>query len=161
MEKTSVLFVCLGNICRSPTAEGIFHRLLKERNLSEYFEVDSCGTSAYHAGNPPDSRSQKEAQKRGTDLSFIRSRQFLLEDYYRFQHIFPMDERNLADIMDDYPDNSEAKVELLLQYNSSIKEKSVPDPYWGGSRGFAHVYEIIEESLVNFLDQWQKEKQLP
>ena len=72
-----------------------------------------------------------------------------------------MDERNLADIMDDYPDNSEAKVELLLQYNSSIKEKSVPDPYWGGSRGFAHVYEIIEESLVNFLDQWQKEKQLP
>ncbi|MEC9281814.1 MAG: low molecular weight protein-tyrosine-phosphatase [Bdellovibrionota bacterium] len=156
MEKTSVLFVCLGNICRSPTAEGIFHRLIKERGLSNYFEVDSCGTSAYHAGNPPDKRSQQEAEKRGTDLSFIRSRQFITEDYYRFQYIFPMDERNQSDIIDDYPENSEAKVQLLLEYNPQVKEKSVPDPYWGGARGFAHVYDIIEESLTYFLDQWQK-----
>lgn len=157
MEKTSVLFVCLGNICRSPTAEGIFHRLIQERGIENHFEVDSCGTSAHHKGEAPDLRSQEEANSRGTDLSFIRSRQFIMEDYYRFQHIFAMDERNLADIMDDFPENSDANIQLLLDYHPSLSDKSVPDPYWGGSKGFSHVYDIIEESLTHFLDQWQKD----
>lgn len=154
MKKTKVLFVCLGNICRSPTAEGIFRRLLKEQNLEDHFEVDSAGTSAHHLGESPDPRSQKEALSRGTDLSFIRSRQFIIEDYYAFDEIFAMDERNLSDIKDDFPENSEANLSLLLDHHpDALKDRSVPDPYWGGDKGFSHVYDIIESSLKNYINK--------
>lgn len=151
MDKTKVLFVCLGNICRSPTAEGIFKYKIAELGLGDQFEHDSAGTSAYHAGEEPDGRSQAKALEKGVDLSFIRSRQLIMEDYYAFDYIFAMDESNYQNIMDDYPSNSEAKVEKMLDYLKDNDTRDVPDPYWSGEQGFELVYQLLDESIHNFL----------
>lgn len=152
-----VLFVCLGNICRSPTAEGIFRHLVKESNLEDKIQIDSCGTSAYHKGHPPDERSMKKALEHGIDISKQVSRPFINEDYYAFDYILAMDEKNLSNILEDLPHNSEAKINLMLDYSKKYNEKSVPDPYWSEQDGFEVVFQMVLESCTNLLDRIKSE----
>ena len=154
--KTKVLFVCLGNICRSPTAEGICKNQIEKRDLLNKVEIDSAGTSAYHAGEEPDARSQLKEKEKGVDLSYIRSRQLILEDYYYYDYILAMDESNYTNIMDLYPDNATAKVQLMLDYHD-CQDKNVPDPYWSGDDGFELVFNLLDTSVERFLDYIQTE----
>ncbi|MFK8138810.1 MAG: low molecular weight protein-tyrosine-phosphatase [Bdellovibrionales bacterium] len=157
MAKTiKVLFVCLGNICRSPTAEGIFKNKIREKNLVESFVHDSAGTSAYHEGGPSDSRSMDYAKTQGVDLSFIRSRKLKDQDYYEFDHILAMDSRNYQEIIDDKPFNATAKIEMMLDYHPDEKYQNVPDPYYGNGDGFKLVFDLLDEAVEQFI-----KKQLP
>lgn len=158
MQKQKVLFVCLGNICRSPTAEGVFNSLIKSEALEHFISCDSCGTSSYHIGEAPDPRSQLAAKKRGIDLSQIRSRQLHQQDYYEFNYILAMDENNLSHILEDKPSNAEAKISRFLAYSKNFEELSVPDPYWNGPNGFELVLDMIEDAAKGLLSEIRKEK---
>ncbi|WP_127715014.1 low molecular weight protein-tyrosine-phosphatase [Halobacteriovorax sp. HLS] len=148
---TRVLFVCLGNICRSPAAEGIFLSKLSKLNLLDKFEVDSAGTSGVHTGELPDKRMCKAAQIRGYDLS-SRSRKFIKDDFYRYDYIVVMDESNLSNILSlDLTNEFSQKVVLITDYCSNFKISGVPDPYYGGDEGFNHVIDILEDALSVFL----------
>ncbi|WP_375324721.1 low molecular weight protein-tyrosine-phosphatase [Flagellimonas sp. GZD32] len=140
--KTKVLMVCLGNICRSPLAEGI----LKSKVDSTTVFVDSAGTAGYHVGNPPDSRSIDVARKYGLDISFQKCRKFTSKDFQEFDHIYVMDRSNLSNVSSLASSESELqKVKLLLsEVNLGITE--VPDPYYGGVDGFEKVYQMIDEA---------------
>lgn len=161
-DKKSVLFVCLGNICRSPLAEGVFVHLIKERGLDSFFTVDSCGTSAYHKGEPPHSESQRVARHHGIDISGQKSRPLRKSDYEDFDLIVAMDKKNRADLESAKPEiSSKAKIISLRQFEngSEIIEDylDVPDPYFGGSSGFDLVYNTIYCCSVNLLDWCQRE----
>ena len=116
MEKIKVLFVCMGNICRSPTAEGVFTKLIADKNLAAYFTVDSAGTHAYHVGNPPDYRAQQAAKRRGVDLQHLRARRLHDSDFEYFDHILVMDDDNYARVMVNCPEEHKAKVKYFLEY---------------------------------------------
>lgn len=160
-----VCFVCLGNICRSPTAEGIFLALIRERGLEHCFEVDSAGTSGAHVGEPADSRAQKTAQARGFELPSI-SRQFMRKDFERFDYILAMDSKNKADLMRlAWSDEDREKVFLLRDFErtslppahpararAGLFEKEVPDPYYGGRDGFEEVFDMCEDACTGFLE---------
>ncbi|MBT8281477.1 MAG: low molecular weight phosphotyrosine protein phosphatase [Muriicola sp.] len=140
--KKRVLMVCLGNICRSPLAEGI----LKSKVDPESVEVDSAGTAGYHVGNPPDPRSVAEARKNQIDISGQRCRKFQREDFFEFDHIFVMDKNNYSDVLALAPDeNHKKKVRLLLEGIPSLPTE-VPDPYYGGQDGFKNVFILIDEA---------------
>ena len=134
-----LLLVCLGNICRSPAAEGIARHLIAERGLD--WTIDSAGTGAWHAGHPPDPRMTKTAANRGIDLSPLRARQAQAEDFLRFDHIFAMDQSNLADLERLRPPKAPATLSLFLQ------GADVPDPYYGGADGFEHVLDLISARM--------------
>ncbi|MCB0348663.1 MAG: low molecular weight phosphotyrosine protein phosphatase [Bdellovibrionales bacterium] len=154
MKPIKVLFVCLGNICRSPTAEAVFSDYAKNSKLN--LQVDSAGTGAYHIGDPPDPRSIACASLRGYKMSHLKARQIQVEDFYEFDHILAMDESNLANILDIKPINSEAKIELFLNYSSKkLKDLSVPDPYWSGEDGFNTVLDLIEDASKNLIKYYQ------
>lgn len=147
-----VLFVCLGNICRSPTAEAVLSKMSQDKKV--VIDCDSAGTSSYHSGSPSDERASAAAKKRGYDLSKIRSRQLDIQDFYDFDYILAMDDSNLEDINQIRPHNASAKVEMLLDYQDDPKrDKNVPDPYWSGLEGFDLVLDLIEESCRNFLNK--------
>ncbi len=150
MSSPAILFVCLGNICRSPTAEGVFISLLKERGTSEKFLVDSAGTHAYHVGEPPDARAQHTAKQRGIDLSFIRARKFRHEDFGHFDHILAMDQDNLDILQQACPVEYQHKVKLFLDYADGRDETDVPDPYYGGENGFNHVFDLVTDAAEGF-----------
>lgn len=152
MSQIKVLFVCMGNICRSPTAEGVFNKLLQDRQLSDRFLVDSAGTHAYHVGNGPDGRAQKTAKKRGVDLSTIRARQVKPNDLEHFDHILAMDADNVAILRDDCPSEHLHKVKRFLDFAPEQDERDVPDPYYGGQNGFEHVFDLVEAASDGFLD---------
>jgi protein-tyrosine phosphatase len=138
-----ICFVCLGNICRSPTAEGVMRHLVREAELEHAIEVDSAGTAAYHAGEPPDRRSQAAARRRGIALGG-RARRFEKRDFSRFDYVIAMDGDNLADLLDLAPDGHDEKVRLLRSFDpTSPADAGVPDPYYGGERGFDDVVEIV------------------
>lgn len=139
-----VLFVCMGNICRSPTAEGIFRNVLESYGLSEKVMVDSAGTHAYHIGNPPDPRAQETALRRGVDLSRLRARKVAVEDFQVFDYILAMDRENLHHLQQICPQEAERKLKLFLEYAPDCNELEVPDPYYGGINGFERVYDMIE-----------------
>ncbi|NNF81879.1 MAG: low molecular weight phosphotyrosine protein phosphatase [Flavobacteriaceae bacterium] len=140
--KTKVLMVCLGNICRSPLAEGI----LKSKVDSTLIEVDSAGTAGYHIGNPPDLRSIAVARKYQIDISKQRCRRFVREDFDRFDHIFVMDQSNYQDVMEIAEEsNHYEKVKLLLE-EVELGPSEVPDPYYGGDSGFEYVFELIDQA---------------
>ncbi|MFJ4373854.1 low molecular weight protein-tyrosine-phosphatase [Pseudomonas japonica] len=138
-----VLFVCLGNICRSPTAEGVLRHQLIEAGLADVIQVASAGTGDWHVGNPPDSRTRRAAQLRGYDLSAQRAQQVSREDFSRYDLILAMDKSNLAQLQAMRPGHASAELDLFLRrYEGALDE--VPDPYYGGEQGFEHVLDLIE-----------------
>ncbi|MCP4596838.1 low molecular weight protein-tyrosine-phosphatase [Neptuniibacter sp.] len=151
-----VLFVCLGNICRSPTAHGVFQSLVDQNGLSEQIHVDSAGTAAYHVGNPPDSRSTETAKKRGYDLTPLRARQAIEEDFYEFDYILAMDSSNLINLKAIRPSDYDGHLSLFLDF-TSMSEAEVPDPYYGGDAGFEHVLDLVESASQGLLEQIKKE----
>ncbi len=146
-----VLFVCMGNICRSPTAEGVFWHLVEQAGLSMQIETDSAGTSDYQKGDPPDRRAQQAASKRGYDLSRIRARQVRPQDFHEFDHILAMDSKNLKDLRAIYPDGGRAEVALFLDFAHKVRTRDVPDPYYGGVQGFEVVLDLVEDAAHGFL----------
>jgi protein-tyrosine phosphatase len=146
-----VLFVCLGNICRSPTAEGVFRRVVESAGLLEHIEIDSAGTHAYHVGAPPDGRSQAAALRRGIDLSHLRGRRATPADFEEFEYILAMDRENLSNLQAICPSGHEDKLGLLLEYAPNRPEREVPDPYNGGEKGFERVLDMIEEASEGLL----------
>ena len=140
-----VLFVCLGNICRSPTAEGVFRHKLRASGLEGRIEVDSAGTGDWHVGKAPDSRTRQAAQRRGYDLGALRGRQVSAGDFARFDLILAMDSSNLQHLQRMRPANSAAELDLFLRrYGLALSE--VPDPYYGGEEGFEQVLDLIEQA---------------
>jgi len=153
VNKTKVLFVCLGNICRSPTAEGVFRHVVAERNLAKLFEIDSAGTSDWHVNKSPDGRTVKAAAKRGYDLSSFRGRQAVAKDFEHFDYILAMDESNLSNLRALAPANHSANLGLFLDFAHNFDQQEVPDPYYGGADGFELVLDLIEDASNGFLEQ--------
>lgn len=152
MQKIKVLFVCMGNICRSPTAEGVFARLLAERKLSDFFEIDSAGTHAYHEGEAPDLRAQRAASARGVNLADIRARKVTYGDFEDFDFILAMDDDNYSLLIQACPAEYRHKVQYFLSYAPHLNCQEVPDPYYGGQYGFERVLDMAEAASVGLLD---------
>jgi protein-tyrosine phosphatase len=152
----NVLFVCLGNICRSPTAHGIFEHMVKQEGLQHLIEVDSCGTGAWHIGQPPDDRTQKAALLKGYDLSYLRARRIDLGDFEKFDIILAMDARNLADVMKQAPAHYNGRLQLFLDFSHDKNLIEVPDPYYGGNDGFERVFSLVESTCKNLLQELKK-----
>ncbi len=156
-----VCFVCLGNICRSPTAEGVMRHLLEKRRLAQVVEVDSAGTGAYHVGEPPDRRSAATASKRGIELGG-RARQFVVGDFERFDYVLAMDTENLGNLVAIVPDRHAERVHLLRDFDpDSPPGSSVPDPYYGGDRGFEEVVDLCLAACGGLLDHLVERHGLP
>jgi len=153
----SVLFVCLGNICRSPTAEAVFRHQVEAAGLGGRIAVDSCGTAAYHVGEPPDARSQQAAARRGYDLSALRARQFRAENFLRFGWILAMDRSNLAELEALRPTQWDGHLGLLLGLDPHSVREDVPDPYYGGGRGFEDVLDLLEAAGAALLERIRKQ----
>jgi len=150
--KTNVLFVCLGNICRSPLAEGIFKQKVLEKGLSDQFTADSCGTSSYHIGDQPDSRTRQNASEHGIKL-FHQARQISLDDLKNFDFLLVMDKKNLEDVLFLDPEGKYSdKIRLVRSFEKGADDLNVPDPYFGGEEGFENVFHILDRSLEGLLD---------
>lgn len=154
-----VLFVCLGNICRSPLAEGHFLKLIQDSNLQNKIECDSCGTSHYHIGDLADPRTRKNAEKNGINLTH-RGRQLTGKDFYEFDYILAMDESNIKNInalQKEQKENTKAKIFLMRYFDNKSKNSDVPDPYYRDEQGFEDVFRILERSTFNFMEFLKKE----
>ncbi|MBJ7328717.1 MAG: low molecular weight phosphotyrosine protein phosphatase [Solirubrobacteraceae bacterium] len=150
---TRILFVCLGNICRSPTAEGVMRHLVAEEGLADQFELDSAGTGAWHVGNPPDARATEAARRRGIVLTGA-ARQVSPVDFYDFDLILAMDRANLRDLRAIRPDDATAELKLLREYDEDSVgggDLDVPDPYYGGEDGFEDVLDIVDAGCRGML----------
>jgi protein-tyrosine phosphatase len=148
-----LVFVCLGNICRSPTAEGLFIHHVKEAHLEQYFYIDSAGTAAYHVGEPANSKSQLTANQHGVTLP-SRARRFEYADFEEFDLILPMDSSNLDNIEDlDRKNRFVGKVVMMREYDPNPEDGNVPDPYYGGMKGFENVYQILDRSTKALLEE--------
>ncbi len=152
-QTTRVLFVCLGNICRSPTAEGVFTQRVQDRKLAASIEVDSCGTSNWHIGSAPDSRTTAAAAERGYDLRDLRGRQVQIADFDEYDYILAMDESNLTDLQALRPDNYAGHLGLFLEFAPEVDLVDVPDPYYDGDEGFALVLDLIESASAGLLQR--------
>ncbi|NJA06378.1 low molecular weight protein-tyrosine-phosphatase [Methylomonas sp. MED-D] len=152
MNKIKVLFVCMGNICRSPTAEGVFSNLIESQNLADRFQIDSAGTHAYHVGDAPDLRAQKAARDRGVELKHLRARKVSAADFAHFDHILAMDSENRESLTELCPPDHRHKIRLFLEYAPHLLEHEVPDPYYGGSYGFERVLDLVEQASEAFLE---------
>lgn len=148
---TKILFVCMGNICRSPTAEGVARSLIERAGLTDRVELDSAGTHGYHIGAPPDRRAQKAAAGRGYDLSLLRGRQVNDFDFVRFDQILAMDRDNLALLLQAAPAPYRHKIRLFLEYADNFPEYEVPDPYYGGADGFERVLDMVEDAVQGLI----------
>ena len=152
-----VLFVCMGNICRSPSAEGVFRDKVSAAGLSNRIYIDSAGTHAYHVGNPPDPRSQEAAIKRNFDLSAQRARKVEVSDFDEFDYIIAMDMSNEDDLQAICPTELKDKIHLFLKFSSNTSKKEVPDPYYGSGNGFEIVLDLIEDAADGFITHLQKD----
>nr|WP_275540528.1 low molecular weight protein-tyrosine-phosphatase [Sulfurisoma sediminicola] len=150
--KTRVLFVCMGNICRSPTAEGVVRTLLDRAGLLPEVEIDSAGTHDYHIGKPPDERARTAAAGRGYDLSALRARRVSEFDFVRFDRILAMDRDNLDLLRQACPAEHRHKLGLFLEYSRKFGEREVPDPYYGGAEGFERVLDLVEDAASGLID---------
>ncbi len=148
----SVLFVCLGNICRSPTAHGIFAAQVDAAGLADSIAVDSCGTGAWHVGEPPDARATATARQRGYDLAPLRARQFEVADFQRFDVILAMDRSNLSHLEALRPEDYTGTLSLFLDYHPAASTREVPDPYYGGDGGFEEVLDLVEAASAGLLE---------
>jgi protein-tyrosine phosphatase len=142
----SVLFVCMGNICRSPTAEGVFRHRVEAAGLAHRFHIDSAGTHGYHVGEPPDARSMEYALKRGYDLSAQRSRKVAANDFEEFDYLLAMDHENLKLLQAACPPQHQHKLGLMMTHAKRSGSDVVPDPYYGGAKGFDQVLDYIEDA---------------
>ena len=152
-----ILFVCMGNICRSPTAEAVFHHKLTERRLLHKVKVDSAGTHNYHPDSPPDARSQMHARKRGFDLSHLRARAVVDTDFEEFDLLLTMDWDNRALLEERCPAQHQHKIRGLAEFLQTTSASVIPDPYYGGEQGFEQVLDLIEESSEGLL-KWVTQK---
>lgn len=150
--EVAVLFVCLGNICRSPTAEGVFRKLVSEAGMAHRIRVDSAGTHAYHVGDPPDARAQQAAARRGIDLSGLRGRQATRRDFEEFDYLLAMDRENLDNLLGIAPPRLRTRARLLLEFAPECGFIEVPDPYWGGASGFERVLDLVEAAATGLLE---------
>lgn len=146
-----VLFICMGNICRSPTAEAVFRQYVVNAGLSERISIDSAGTHDYHIGDAPDLRTQRAAQQRGYDMSGLRGRQVEQRDFHRFDYVLAMDHANLAILQRITPPDSATQAKLFLDYARHHAEREVPDPYYGGAEGFERVLDMVEDAAEGLL----------
>ena len=140
----NVLFVCLGNICLSPSAEAVFRALVEREGLAGRITVDSAGTGDWHIGKAPDPRAQKAARRRGFNLSGLRARQAGPADFHRFDYVLAMDRDNHADLAYLCPPGEDHRLALLLDFAPEVDVRDVPDPYYGGAEGFEHMLDLIE-----------------
>jgi len=152
----SILFVCLGNICRSPLAEGIFRDLAAREGVA--VEVDSAGTGDWHLGHPPDARAQAAAAKNGVDIGGLRARLVTPDDFRRFDHIVAMDASNLANLEAMRPEGATAEVRRLLDYAREAGVPDVPDPYYGGPEGFDATYRLVVAGAKGLLEHVKREQ---
>jgi protein-tyrosine phosphatase len=139
-----VLFVCMGNICRSPTAQGVFAHLVESQGLTSLIQIDSAGTHAYHVGEPPDVRATQAAKKRNIELGSQRARRVTGDDFLDFDYVLAMDRNNYDDLISLCPTEHQSKLYLFLEFATGLGEDEVPDPYYGGITGFERVLDMIE-----------------
>lgn len=144
--------VCMGNICRSPTAEGVLRRKLREAGLDKVVDVDSAGTHAYHVGEAPDPRSTRHAKLRGYDLSALRARQVREADFEQFDFVLAMDWDNLSDLEDRCPDLYRSRLRRLVEFSRRLQSDIVPDPYSGGAEGFEFVLDLVEDACDGLVE---------
>lgn len=156
MKQVSVLFVCLGNICRSPTAHGIFRNLVEREGLSDRIRVESAGTSGWHIGEPPDKRTMAAAKARGYDLSDLRGRAFEASDFAEFDYILAMDGDNFSVMQRMQPSHYQGYFGLFLEFSTQTQYREVPDPYYGGSQGFETVLTLVEDACTGLLEYIKK-----
>jgi protein-tyrosine phosphatase len=152
----SVLFVCLGNICRSPTAQGVFQAMLEDAGLADNIYVDSAGTGDWHIGHSPDQRAQTAALRRGYELSDLRARQVCSADFEKFDYILAMDSSNLNDLRVLCGTQNRGELSLFLNYAGATQLREVPDPYYGGEQGFEEVLDLLEEAAHGLLSHIRK-----
>lgn len=157
MSQLAILFVCMGNICRSPSAEAAFRRLVETEGADLNVLIDSAGTHAYHVGSPPDRRSHAAALRRGLDLSTQRARRVASEDFERFDLLLAMDEENLALLETRCPPVHREKLRLFLEFGTS-GERNVPDPYYGGEKGFEQVLDLVEDAARGLLEELRRRR---
>lgn len=157
MVESSVLFVCLGNICRSPTAEGIFRKLAGEAGLADRILIDSAGTAGWHTGKGPDPRSCATARRHGVDISGLRARQIRVQDFERFRFIVALDRSNLQDILRIAPARHDATVKLLLDFVPGMEGQPVPDPYYGDDSDFEETFRLARLGCEALLDAVRKD----
>lgn len=150
-EKISVIFICMGNICRSPTAEAVFRHHAEQEGLADVLYADSAGTHDYHIGDAPDVRTQRAAEKRGYAMSGLRGRQVVADDFERFDYVLAMDAANLANLQRLRPCNAKSHLGLFLDFAQHYSEREVPDPYFGGGEGFEQVLDLIEDAAHGLL----------
>lgn len=150
-DKVSVLFVCMGNICRSPTAEAVFRNCAEKAGLLERLHIDSAGTHDYHVGAAPDARAQQAAKLRGYDMSKLRGRQVEAQDFFRFDYVLAMDNENLVRLERLRPGDAQSHLGLFLEFSERYDEWEVPDPYYGGTDGFERVLDMVEDVAQGLL----------
>ena len=155
-KEVSVVFVCMGNICRSPTAEGVFRHVVAQKQLSDRIKIDSAGTHAYHIGEPPDPRSQSTAKKQGVDLSSQRARKIAIQDFTEFDYVIAMDRSN-HEILKRLSISTEdgvpkSKLHLFMGFANNSEFDEVPDPYYGGGNGFERVFDMVKAASEGLLE---------
>lgn len=146
-----VLFVCMGNICRSPTAHGVFRKLVTEAALASAVEIDSAGTHGYHIGEPPDARARQTALERGIDIGDLRARRAEPEDFLLYDYVLAMDRENFESLSLICPPGMEQKLMLLMDFAPDLRVRDVPDPYYGGQQGFDQVFDMVEAAARGLL----------
>ena len=156
LRKACVLFVCTGNICRSPTAHGVFSKLVQDQSLQHFIEVDSAGTHAYHTGERPDPRATAAAAKRGYDLKYLRARKIDVSDFAKYEYILAMDNQNMKDLLKACINSEQCKIQLFMNFAQTRKHIEVPDPYYGTQKGFEVVLDLIEDACSGLLEYIRK-----
>ena len=156
--RVRVLFVCMGNICRSPTAQGVFTKLVVEEGLSHLIEIDSAGTHAFHVGEPPDPRARETAHRRGIDLSGQRARRAMAEDFEQFDYVLAMDADNYQALSALCPPGFEERLRLFMDFAPHLETRDVPDPYYGGANGFEAVFDMVDEAAHGLLESIRRER---
>lgn len=155
-----VLFVCMGNICRSPTAHGVFRDLVQREGLADRIVIDSAGTHAYHVGEAPDRRAQETARRRGVDLSDLRARRAEPDDFHSFDYVLAMDQDNYQHLARICPSGMHDRIRLYMDFAPEMRTREVPDPYYGGASGFEHVLDLVEAAAAGLLAEIRRRHDL-
>ncbi len=151
-----VLFVCMGNICRSPTAEGTFRHIVEQGGLSDEFHIDSAGTIDFHIGDPPDVRAQETALRYGVDITRLRARQVNSNDFHIFDYVLAMDRENFQGLNQICPEGRGNRLHMFCDFHPDASIREVPDPYYGGTRGFDTVFDLVMKASKGLLEHIQK-----